>query len=1154
MKCINPDKESYHHALINDFSESSRFLASGAAKGFVAERYVWFADFLHKFNNNTSFNPHVGYVSFFSNHDIFISEYANVTQLTDVYGIILLIADEKLGYEHELSTKQYSKVGQRHAAFDIIEFINQSELVTDADGTISRYHSFYFAPVIYETGYKIDQEYLSLPYTSKPGYDLYIWAHRSFSPLTLKDYSFSVVMGTYNADCTSAAQALVANADIAHTTRLLDYKVVPTDINWGFCDGGIVEFIHYPYDFKSEEPWTCHPYIGLPLFYNQVYDGDDKVDGQFQEATIALLTTRLLPQLSQKNVIEKQKLAHSGPVTPEGKSFFHAPGLSYEEDDQSQIAFHISRNNVYDEGGGNYVIGQEMYDSSNFIRGIDVQTERNRRYSSIVTTEPYMKVRPLANGQAIDYKIVGADGGDISFSWPKAWTACVKIRAPRAYIRELDRELDREEYNTDILHVLHLNGPEMKMEGEDTEAYDTFKGASLNDYFKREEYALDDLLGGLVGDTGVKRFSFYTNSAASPEVADIESYYTDQKIRICGAGHYSKKNGMGSASVYAKLYCTNYVPGGPDTVSDSLITMPQWIHQIDNYELFRPMLRIPGIHGYVKIIRRDPYIEPVLLSDGREEIMYEVEFPFCAGSYQVRVAGQSEFKKTQIFKKSSYINAGSWALDSNNHYDSYNARYAPEGDDAFCRIDYFKGMDSPTEDTIESDPESAGGHLTQMVSRPANRLIYPAHLCYYRVDETSIFISMTKPRQTYPTFGTFDIDIDDSLFSHNPADMKMVWNVDNRVWKYGDNKFSSYINREYPSYVLELDTAELSSTTGRKQDEYAGIPDIKRWIYSKVSAFCHTAYWPPATSNEDYTDGTRYKPTEESLSDVIIEVWDTAYPVNGSTRAMWRPFSMTLYDNKKYTAKTLVSGLHAAVSKVLVHNNLYFVILEKYDSSAIDYGLTDEEAAEVDEKSNLVMYDSETGRMYHVAYVEQDTVYPNNTRLKVYFTTPSASYNITDGSGIPANIYDWEGPVSLHKPYSKLNKKTDFEFKSCETQFSSSAVDTLFKTRHMDFGSRGDDSDFDRYVDENSKIYIRIRPLKARTYPVSYGNFGTGSDTMQYIDSRVTGVVNDYTNMPWWNPITPPSGDWDDGLDWSKIDIVEYIRRFGLSYFSLLSR
>jgi len=1105
MRIINAQKESYHNALIKDFSETSRFISSGSVKGFVGERYSWFADFSNKFKENVSFNPHIAYVSFFSDKDIFVSEYSRVSQLTTQYPVVLTINDIILSeHFHELSTKQYSKIAQKHSAFDSIEFINESALLSyegsDNIGEISRYHSYYYAPVVYEMGYKIDKGSLgSLP--AQAGYDMYIWANRTLSPMTIRDYGFNIAAREAGDDVSGLSDQYLNDASIS--SRLVDYKILPIEIGWSFIDAA-TDHVYYPYDLKPEEPWSNRPYIGFPLLYNKVVGNDSELT----ESTDTSLYLSSFPQISYKNVIERQKIAISSSNAITGRAFFHSYGLSEEQDDQSQIIYHICRNYLYDVSFMDYRIGQKTPDNT-VIVGVDINTERNRRYSAVVTTEPYMVTKPVGNGEVVDYKLVKDTGEDLEAGdFPAYRLLCLKIKAPRPFIRNLDRELEKNELNTDIIHTLHIQSPESDVTTVPvTNDYNRFSAAF---FFERQEFALDDLVGGVVGIGEYHTFFVDFPDLVSYGVySKISPYVSTRLARVCGAGYYVKTGS--NAGTYLKLYCTNYTAESPVANQATTIVYNNFDH-LEQNETFRPMLKLPGMRGYVKIISRSSAHRPIILSDGCEEVVYDIEFPYCPGSYNERCNYASEYKKTQIFYKSSYINSGHRSIDANDHYDVYNARYVPSGDSSFSRIDLYKSMDF-VGDAVESDPESLGGNINDLVSNPSKRLQYPAYLAFRKTTMSLLFL--TKPQDiAYPQYGTFEARL-------NPltSDMKLVWCVDNRVWKFGENKFSSYINRECPSYVFELDTSALVNEFGREQYKYAGIPDIKRWIYSKAAAFCSTM------------NGNGDVPTQDSLSDIIIEIW------NGTR---WRPVTTSIYNSLKSYTTVLVDGLYCSGDAVLVFGDLYKVVLGKYDPTTFDYGLTAEEVAIINEKSNLVLFDSESMKTYHVAYVVQDTGDSTNVKVVAYIVMDELVELPQDESLV--DPYGWVGPLSVCLPYSKLGKNTNFGFNSCEV------VDSVLKTMYLDFGNKSN-GDFVKYVHDN-KMYIRIRPVKAKVFPASYEP--DEQDVMQWLGSLVTEtVVDEKTNFPWYNQFT---SSYDVGFDWSKISIIEQIGKFGLNYFSLQSK
>jgi len=1133
MKGINPIKETYHHSVIREFSETSRFMMSGVSRGFVKNRYAWFADFMNKFQHNTSFNPHIAYLSFFSDREIAISELANVKKLTDIYPCILNIKDSILSQNsHELSTKQYANIAQKYSGFDVVELINESNTIKydgNTTKTISKNYSYYYAPVIFETGYKVNKGALSInnPFY-QPDHDLFIWSTkvqngrfgRYLSTLTIRDYGFDLTTPSdYDGDHITE-ERIVSDIGLNAINRIVSYKVLPIDSLWSFFDKNN-ECVHYPFQLSEGMERSYRNFIGIPIICEN------------KENNLIVINrpgdTILFPQIMQNNVIERQKIISNSPYPLTGRMAFHSNGLSLEESDQSVLVYTISAYCVYNAGEDGYQVGQAMIsDPSVIIPGIDINTERNRRNSALVTTDPYMKVVPLNRGEIVEFKFVKYDGSHLnphSFE-PKM---ILKLKASRSFIRALDVELAKNEVNDDIIHTIYIKNPSTSITVTGSNNQYAKLGGNLT-YYLRQEYALDDRVGGITGVGNY--FSFQINA---PENLG----YSNGKAKICGMGHYVKTLFNGTCEEYAVLYCTNYVPDDAIIINVSSTNMTY-----HRKEIFRPMLKVPGIGGYVKIISRSRNIDAKILHDGDEEVAYDVEFPFSPGSYLSRLHFSSSYIKTQVFIKSIYLKAGSRAIDLNGRYDEYNERHVLIGDDAFSRIDMFMGYHSD----IETYPESDGGGCVNPAVNPKMSITYPRNLIYYLINPS--FLWLTKPAAFNDDgLGTFQFTFDNvqnsGTYLKFPADIKMVIHADNRMWRFDNNKFSSYINRECPSYVFEIDATELSNEFGRNQHFYGGIPELKRWLFANVIASCKTALSLKIESDQSNTDETIDVDSANSLSDMIIEIWDNAYTLgNLSTRAMWRPITPTLFDTLKYRSRPLLEGLHCEGFKTPVYEpaGLYKVLLGKFNSNTFDAGLSQSELNAVINKSNLALYDSKLGKTFHIAYITEEISDPNNSKIIVYLIMDASDELSQDESLL--NPAKWVGPIGIFTPYSKISKNTDFSFNSSKI-YNSNLI-----TRYIDFGDKKSaTSDFKRYV-HNGKIYIRVRPLKGRMHPVSYTQDGV--DVMQWVGPYVTGLVNDDTNFPWYDPFS--QAQYYNGFDWSRIDLIEHVRRIKFNYFTLQSK
>ena len=129
---INSQSKNYYHEALKDFSDTSKFLTSGLAKGHNTMEYSWVADMLFKNTGNLSLNPHAGYMSFFSDREIMQQEFGNVVNVYTEYPFFSYI-ERSIFPEitFELDTKQYYKIGQKYSEFDLVEYINPSEFIAE---------------------------------------------------------------------------------------------------------------------------------------------------------------------------------------------------------------------------------------------------------------------------------------------------------------------------------------------------------------------------------------------------------------------------------------------------------------------------------------------------------------------------------------------------------------------------------------------------------------------------------------------------------------------------------------------------------------------------------------------------------------------------------------------------------------------------------------------------------------------------------------------------------------------------------------------------------------------------------------------------------------------------------------------------------------
>jgi hypothetical protein len=963
---INSNTKNYHHETIESFSDNSRFLVSGSAKGHNTIEYSWLADFLYKNTGNLSLNKHTGYISFIGEADIMYQEYGNVSDLYDKYPFFSYVERAIFsGLTVELSTKQYYKIGQKHAEYDLIEYINISKLTQnlpvlekgDLDDGVTSEHEFYRAPVFKQVGDKLDLDIGD----EKAFYDKYVFAtRRSGENEFLGEYIFNIVIWRidflfqrYSNGNTGVIEDYETAGGTANT--MLDYKVNADNSEYQYFDGrdpvtggapSVVDIVMYQNNSEHYNPNSFKPYYGfiklydiqrepvgagfgssgLESVFNWTEAGVQNVEDFFPEV---IIDGKLEPA---KTIIEKDY--GSSVVVPRSAVTMYTGNSLEDPKDQSRIVYN-SCGNMFRDTGSEYKLEKEV-SGKTIYSGIDLDTERNRRYSAVVMTEPYFVTVPISS-KLVEYSFVFEDGTPV-----KNWTnqpIFLKIKSSMDVFAALDSELSKTDYNTDVINTLSINdiiGKEGNLlSGPDY--YDDF-GTDLSTFHERQDDCLDDLIGGVVGSFDGGDANVGTHKKYYIDAFGIDANkYSDDQMKVCGLGIEYR-----AGTEILKIYCTNYVavdaplPGDPseaprsglefELISNSHIT------SYNKNELIRPMIKIPGMNGYVKIMRRDDSFKTSRSIDGKHEVVFQVEFPYCPGSFKVRDdmdfvfdedSNPDPLKMGFIYKKESYINAGSREVDTSLGtdpeepglvYDVRNDRFVPHGDDSFTKTQllhgYYLRKNEVTEDYVKTDRFDKGGKFNGSISSEKSLIKYPRDLVLRVASGASPFepslFTLTKPRYNkFRRYGTFEISINDNdiedALENLPFDTKLLSLVDNRKWKFDRNKFASYIGRENPAYVFEIDIATLSKDFHKFQKDHGAIPDSKRWLYSFFSGFANMLPNKDITSNTsegDITDGEDSEslttdvqnydiPLDDVKSDVILEIWDQESDLGNGQGFYW---------------------------------------------------------------------------------------------------------------------------------------------------------------------------------------------------------------------------------------------------------------------------
>jgi len=1227
----NASRATYHHRTITDFSDMNHLIATGVAKGYSSNKYSWVADLLFKHATNLSINPHTGYIGFISDRNIMEQEYGNVVKLHEQYPFLSTYPKDILPkHYYELATKQYFKIGQKLSEYDTIEYVNVSKLYTPDDFNFSqpyriglRYdinHNYYRSPVFYAQGYKVD---ITMIGEEQQYYDRYFWAHERQIQNAAELYSLEYKVDERNFELgllehladleDNDAYGIITSYPDDNIERLLDYKVHidNPEFHHFHVDSGEWVLNHKNINAGSN---SYYPYIG----FVQGFDEDWQFNSPYDVRDVFYAgNIKFYPEITQNGVLEQAKtiinwgrpkiVSATGPQTRQlrGTAVYNPGTHLGQADDQSRIVYNICKHMTeWDGEAERFVVQKRDIDSNLVLYGVDVDTERNRRHSAVVMTEPYFTTKPIANGQIVNISFVNYKNVPIQFTSDSDFldnpAMYLKIKAPQSVISELDRYLSLNEKNTDIIHTLVIKNPRASgvndKFNDEAEYYNTFGGSMLA-LLLRQEFCLDDLIGiiGGIGSTDGHHKEFYMLAPG-----EYFEQYTNDRMKICGMGFVCRTTiddsgnilptTNNSGSEFLHVYCTNYTPisapppgGGAfasiDNEIKEIITDSGIVAEYRDNEDFKPMIKLPGINGYIKILERNPHFKVTRAKDGDHEIVYNVEFPFCPGSFVERqtmsFSSDHPTRPVQILYKADYINAGSWApsvVGEYKRYDDTNDRYAPYGDDSFNPHQVLRQTSVDNDVTIIGEGYFTDYLFAQYVDTTSNLgkadfhneiIQYPDHLIWEKFDYH--LLSLLKPRGSSVETG-FDfrrhglynlsvveprVTVGEFYLPYFSSDLKIMSLADNRQWNFDKNKYISFINRENPAYIFEMNVSVLFEDFKKYQAQYGAIPDVKRWLYGYFSGFAHMVATnqddEPTRSETTVEDEVAQLTTQDAQSNIAIEIFDHESDVGNGYGGNWRPLSVISSDSNKVSGDLIVDNLFVwnnGGDVVNEFDDIYRFFITRAGIEQPGFP-PDFDINILDDKSNLVLADTYHNKNYHIVHIVHWVEIEGIDFFRVW-ARPLASDDtlFTDGVTMfdPAEWPD-TSPLAIYKPKKQLSKSPNFNM---STSTPSSEDVQEFSTRYIDIRSEegtGGIPDLQRYISEE-KIFFRVRVYKYSDYPVNY--IDEDESDIQYIGDVSGG---ESVNFPWQDV-----AEFDTAFNWGKINIYERIKKFGATYFKCASK
>jgi hypothetical protein len=1220
MNLINPKRSTPQQETIAKLSEENKFIASGSAKGYSVDNFSWIADFLFKSPQNTFINKHTASVSFFSDREIVNQEFGNVKRLTENYEFFNEIVKQKLSpHTFEMTKKQYSTVSGKGYEFDSINYLNISskeKLEPPSETHVETLdffypHEFWRAPAFAISGYRASLDNAAnVQLGLAPYYDRYYWSYQWCINTSIQLNSTTVNIKQYTSDVeypngldeeifSTIETTSHIDPGVSNIRRMLDVKINVDNAKYSYFEESL-EWVNYYNDTMHYYNQAYFPHYGIVNFYDDDWNEIHPKEISRSYAGATNSNVSFFPAIIRNSVLEPAKIIATWRpkdyLSVSGKMTFNNGVSLNESDDQSRAVYNVCRHMVRKPETvsepfltDSYLIYKKV--GSNYLYcGVDVDTERNRRYSSVVMTEPYFTTTSLGNGEIVSYMFVKEDGTPADFNNNAAAFKAnpnifLKIKTSKSIIAEIDQLLKSNEYNRDVIETIVISEP-VTNRSKFSQGPDYYVNFGLDEsaFWTRQDDCIDDLIGNDTGDLGIVGQGKHAVFTIDPTIAAIDqTKYTTMygefsaTMKVCGVGFASKHvKTYGSYEVknYINLYCTNYYPTNAPKPSEynpipnqilPFITDASIISSKKSYERFCPMIKISGINGYIKILERNESFKTTRAKDGGYEVVYSVEFPYCPGSYSERVAMNfTDYSETWILKKQSYIPAGSWEASADTRFDVDNPRYAPFADDSFCPHSVITQR-AATGTTKTASFKNGGGEY-RIEKTMQNLVSYPSSMIW----DFNVFnlLSLTKPRlnkpdsafDQYPEFrryGTYDIRLSENVETEQSVfskDIKLIGLVDNRKWQFAENKFISYIGRENPSYICEIDTATLFEDFTKYQKENAALPDMKRWLGVMFSGLLYSAINVDNTDSDENIDVITENvntilnndtASKDSNSDIVIEAWD-------QTLNNWRPLSPISSDTEKVAGQSLLNNLYVVrdsdeyVAEFPSEPNMYTVqisYLDKYGKTAfpdfVKFNTVDDI---LNGKSNIVLFNSDTNRTYHIAYIKADAdVY----LAYIYYDKSLGLIPTFDIENIEAGSY---GPFSICIPKKQLNKNISFKL------YASSVVQGIVDNiiiRFIDIRKTGTSADLERFIDDNKKLYFRIRPLKDKNYKISYE--GYDESKIQYLwDSHAESIgVTEWVNFPWTND---DGATFDQAFDWKKILTKEIVKKFGMTYFKCYSK
>jgi len=1177
---INPQKENFHKTVINNFSENNKFISSGLVRSSSENKYTWIADYLFKIRNNFTTNNHLCSISFFSNKEIMISNFGNITELQNKFEFLKTYEREKYSpYTYELSSNQYKIVGQEYTEFDLIEYINASDKVFSYSDTptnginivinkgeinenaISINHSYNDSPIFHAEGYKV--------YNYPSAKNTYLWSNEA-DEVGFNLNNLKIDLNDKQQDLTShdiireacASAPVLYNGPITYYVSstyvyIEDPSIDPEEFRYKYAkitynDGT------YTYFYISSSEW------GVPFTV------------EIQSPTGVFVNSSPLPNITVYDLNIERVVDYK--IQVDHKNFF------YFNEDAEWVVYHSL-------SGSSYV--KDYYPTTGFVVCYD-QNDNEIHPDNIM----YMP-QTISQGAYEPAKII------IKWAYKQAGKCCFNpgypldekgdqsrliyricrrmftqvgdkfiIKTPY-YGEGIDFEKERNKRSTAIVTTdpymittpisngklinykfIDDNGNNITNDNE----WNRTKPLYLK--IKSDKSVLNEIKSLLNSDnknTDIYNVlhisdpsaSFKSGSGYNNFYNGLESYYNRQNIylndyRLSGDGYGYFYIPIGSEySSFINFDKDNYFDGtnyrikidsmGSYNDSDGNPITTIYCHNVykdedgystyytpfnyNNPDLFNNTIRIDKneiVTPMLKLDKMNGYIK--ILKEKNGVVTTKTNDGFYEMTYIVEFPYSIGSTDTRL--DFNFVDYEKTQILMMNSY--INCGSDPSEKNIRNR---FSCNDSfTTYDVVEKNGnivtyrKDNGGGIYDLISSSKNKIEYPKQLTYNKIIPN--LISSTS-NSTTDYLEKYQVE----FISTVNEDIEFSVLIDNRKWRFDKDRHESYISRENPAYIFSIDVSTLYNDYTKYQKENACIPDMKRWVHAYVKGFGYTML----------SDGFHLA-SSISQSDLVIDIWDNASLISTNNRSgNWRKISPDIYEDNQIPGELLyetamVVGSTSEVGGSSTTNlwKITFNALTTYVPESLKTGNI----------TNMMLY-NETRNLYGRIV----RTYYSGSTLEIFMRT---------------SVIGVGDKIKVYKPVRYINKYKPFMIDSGET-YGDILTDSSFSflKKYLDIRHVGTDleyTDYKRYVDSDNRVFFRFRLNNSGKYSskttenIDIDEFQISTDDSNINTGKIDGggISLDLTfNNPW---------ELSDIFNWEYIKNNEKTYKIGLDYFRLQSK